>query len=70
MLNERIVPMVSAAPGFVAGYWLEPVDGQGLSIIVFESEDAARAAAPEPGPGPNPGVTMETVEIRTVVASA
>src|SRR5581483_10767526 len=25
-LHERVVPMVSQAPGFVAGYWLEPED--------------------------------------------
>lgn len=30
--------------GFVAGYWLRPKDGHGLSVVVFESEQAARAA--------------------------
>jgi hypothetical protein len=40
-LRERIVPMVSQIPGFVAGYWLDPVDGKGESFVIFESEDAA-----------------------------
>jgi hypothetical protein len=40
-LRERIVPMVSSLPGFVAGYWLEPIDGKGESFVVFESEEAA-----------------------------
>ncbi|MEA2374309.1 MAG: hypothetical protein QOD53_772 [Thermoleophilaceae bacterium] len=42
-LKERIVPMVSQAPGFVAGYWLEPRDGKGESLVVFESEEQANA---------------------------
>jgi hypothetical protein len=40
-LRERIVPMVSQIPGFVAGYWLDPIDGKGESFVIFESEDAA-----------------------------
>ena len=32
------------APGFVSAYWLEPIDGVGMSIIVFESEEHADKA--------------------------
>jgi hypothetical protein len=40
------VPRVSQAPGFVAGYWTRADDGSnGLSMLVFESGDNARAAA-------------------------
>ena len=42
-LREQIVPMVSQAPGFVAGYWLEAQDGKGASFVVFESEEHANA---------------------------
>ena len=42
-LEERVVPMVSQAPGFVAGYWLAPEGNNGFSIVVFESEEQARA---------------------------
>ena len=44
-LQDRVVPAVSQAPGFVAGYWLAPEGNQGTSIVLFESEDAARGAA-------------------------
>jgi hypothetical protein len=38
-LVNDILPMVRSAPGFVAGYWLEPADGQGFSIVLFETEE-------------------------------
>jgi len=39
-LREQMVPGVSQAPGFVAGYWTRK-ESTGLSMVVFESEDAA-----------------------------
>ena len=69
-LNEEIVPMVSAAPGFVAGYWLEPADGRGVSFGVFDTEEHARQTAPPAGASPTPAVTIESVEFRPVTASA
>jgi hypothetical protein len=33
-LTHRILPAIRLAPGFVAGYWLEPVDGHGFSFVV------------------------------------
>jgi heme-degrading monooxygenase HmoA len=70
-LRQQVVPQVSSAPGFVAGYWTRSDGGQdGLSMIVFESEDAARAAADGiPGHVPE-GVTLENVEVREVVENA
>jgi heme-degrading monooxygenase HmoA len=69
VLREQVVPRVSQAPGFVAGYWTRKGNG-GLSMSVWESEDAAntasemvRSVAPE-------GVTVDSVEVREVVASA
>ena len=72
-LREKVVPGVSSAPGFVAGYWTRSDDGRnGLSMLVFESEDAARAVAerfrgstiiPET-------VTVSRIEVREVVANA
>jgi heme-degrading monooxygenase HmoA len=68
-LREQVVPGIKQAPGFIAGYWTRKGD-QGLSLVAFESEEAAgnaservRDAAPE-------GVTIEDVEVREVVASA
>jgi heme-degrading monooxygenase HmoA len=69
VLRDQVVPRVSQAPGFVAGYWTRKDNG-GLSMTVWESEEAAttasemvRSMAPE-------GVTLENVEVREVVASA
>jgi hypothetical protein len=70
-LDEQVVPTISQAPGFVAGYWLRPSSGNdGLSVVVFESEDQAQAAA-ERVPQMVPAeVTFESVETREVVAHA
>jgi uncharacterized protein (UPF0276 family) len=67
-LLEHVVPRVAQQQGFRAGYWLEPKDGEGMSVIVFESEDDARTAAERIQPPE--GVTLEGVEVREVVASA
>ena len=71
-LQDEVIPRVSAAPGFVAGYWLEPTDGKGLSVVVFENEDAAREmlAMVQPGSNPSPFVTVESSEVREVVGHA
>ena len=60
-------------PGFVAGYWVRLEGGdEGNSLIVFESEDAARAAADRlrENTGSNPGVTLIDVTVGEVVANA
>ena len=73
-LSERVVPRVSQAPGFVAGYWTRSDDGSnGLSMLVFDSEESARRAA-EMIQGPEAmrpeTVTLENVEVREVLANA
>jgi hypothetical protein len=71
-LNERIVPAVSQAPGFIAGYWTRSEDNRGHSVIAVESEDAARAIAEmiQAQAPQNDAVTLESVEVREVVANA
>jgi heme-degrading monooxygenase HmoA len=71
-LRERVVPEVSQAPGFVAGYWVRLDGDEGNSVIVFESEDAARAAAERirENVGSNPGVKLNDVTVGEVVANA
>jgi hypothetical protein len=45
-LTECIVPNVSRAEGFVAGYWSRPgADGVAYSFVVFDEEAAAAAFA-------------------------
>ena len=68
-LHDKVIPRVSQAPGFKAGYWTRK-DNAGLSMIVFESEDAAtRASEMIPSTVPD-NVTLEGVEVREVVGHA
>ena len=67
-LEEQVIPRVSQAPGFVAGYWFEPQGDQGWSTVLFDSEENARAAAERLQPPEN--VTIQNVDVRGVVAHA
>ena len=68
-LREQLVPRVSQAPGFVAGYWVR-LEGEkeGTSVVVFDSEDNARSAGKQFQPPE--GVTLESLEVGEVVANA
>jgi hypothetical protein len=68
-LREQVVPAVAQAPGFVAGYWTRK-DNTGLSMIVFESEDAATTASERIPAGIPDSVNLEGIEVREVVANA
>ena len=68
-LADLRLKLVPRAPGFVSACWLEPVDGIGLSVIIFETRAHAEEAVAYPVP-PLPGVTPLTIEIREVIASA
>jgi hypothetical protein len=68
-LRQDVVPRVSQAPGFVAGYWTRK-DNTGLSMIILESEeDASRMSEQIPSLVPDT-VTLEDVEVREVAAHA
>lgn len=69
-LTGHILPTIRSAPGFVAGYWLEPVDGHGFSFVVFETEEQARRSAPPDSNWEAPGVSINDVDFRRVAASA
>ena len=68
-LPDFRLDLVPRAPGFVSAYWLAPVDGIGMSIIVFDTKEHAEEAVRYPVP-PLPGVTPLTVDVREVTASA
>ena len=70
-LLEQVVPRVSNAPGLVAAFWTRSDDRtNGISMIVFETEEAARAAAGMIGSSPPPEtVTLDNVEVREVIAN-
>lgn len=69
-LRERIVPMVSQLPGFVTGVWMEAGEGKGHSVVVVESEEGARGLAEQVRSNVPPAVTIDSVEVRQVVAHA
>ena len=69
VLREQIVPRVSQAPGFVTGHWTRK-DNSGMSMIIFDSEEAATGMSEQiPSTVPDE-VTLESVEVREVVAHA
>jgi hypothetical protein len=69
VLREQVVPRVKQAPGFVTGYWTRE-GSSGLSMVVFDSQsDAQGAADMVPSLIPD-GVTLESVDVREVVAHA
>ena len=74
-LPNAAVPMAREA-GVKVGYWLAPQNGRGVSVVVYETEDEARAVAARTEPGKPPpfpdvpaGLTVRTVEVREVLAS-
>lgn len=68
-LRDQVVPRISQAPGFSAGYWTRK-DNTGLAMIIFESEDSAKSASDQvPSMIPDV-VTLEDVEVREVVEHA
>jgi len=71
LLHDDVLPTVTDIPGFVSGHWLAPVDGKGIEILIFETEDEARAMAMQMPAGRevNEFATVESVEVREVVGS-
>jgi len=67
-LHEEIVPRVREAPGLVAGYWVRLDGNEGRSLVVFESEEAARAAADQVRATAFEFVTLDSVDVHEVVA--
>jgi hypothetical protein len=76
MLHSDVIPMVQQAPGFVGGWWLAPEDGksgEGVSVEVFESENAARDFVEQfesHGPPDTSLVTVKSIEVREVAGNA
>jgi hypothetical protein len=70
-LQERVVPAAKQAPGFVAGYWVQVGEGQGRSVMVFESDEAANGAVEMIRSQPASGaVSIVDMQVGEVVANA
>lgn len=73
MLNEMVVPQAKASEGFIEGYWIRSADhAVGMSVEFFASHAAAEAAVALRSAGPPPGtpVTVISVRLMDVVATA
>jgi hypothetical protein len=67
-LESEVLPRVRQNPGVLHGYWLRPPQGtEGLSVVVFDTEENARKAAADVRVPP--GVEVLDTEVREVVAS-
>jgi len=71
-LKDDVVPRVKGAPGFVKGYWAASADGMhGTSMVLFKTkQDADNAASMARSMPRTPGVTLDSVEVREVIAEA
>ena len=72
-LREVVIPSAKSMNGFVGGTWLRAAgNDSGVSVLLFESEEAARAAAEQMHQGPPPGTpaTFVSADVFEVVGQA
>ena len=69
-LTEQVVPRVSQAPEFITGHWVRLDGGHGVSLAVFESEEAAMVARDSGQFPPENVVTVDSIEVGEVIANA
>jgi hypothetical protein len=66
ILNDFVIPEVRSLPGFRKGSWLNDGAGTGICIVLFDSEDNAKAAVAPLTPTNGPevlSVGVSAVEI-------
>ena len=67
--STEILPRITSAKGFVGGYWVDPVDGEGFGFVLFETEEQAERATPPQSSWSAPGVTIHGIDIRRVAVA-
>ena len=67
--SSDILPRVKATSGFVGGYWLDPVAGEGLGLVLFETAEQAEQVKPPRFSWSAPGVTILDVDVRRVAVA-
>jgi hypothetical protein len=71
MVRSRVAPQVRELPAFVSALWTSDGEGGTLNVLVFESEDAARAALEGSRTAPRPPfMKLEAVDLVRVLATA
>ncbi len=65
-LREEAIPRLSQTPGFVSGHWVRLGETSGASMLIFETEEAARTAKERFESNPPPMVSPMSLEIGEV----
>jgi hypothetical protein len=68
-LRDELVPWASHTPEFVTGYWTIK-DDSGLTMLMYETEDAANRMSEQVRSAVPGAVTLDNVEVREVAAHA
>jgi hypothetical protein len=69
MTDSMAIPLLRSQAGHVASYFTVSADGtSGLAISVFGSKQQAEASAASVGATPEGPLSIETVEVREVIA--
>jgi hypothetical protein len=68
-VQNQVIPSLRQIPGILGGYWLAPVNGQGLTIFLFDNEHAAQGLADGlPNVPMADFATLGSVEVREIIA--
>lgn len=70
VFTGEILPRIVSADGFLGGYWVDPVRGEGFGFVLFETEEQARQTTPPTFSWAAPGVEVLSVVIRRVAVAA
>ena len=72
MFLREAIPRLSQAPGFVTAHWVRLGQNSGTSMLIFESEEAAKAAAERIRANAPPAdvTSIDSIEIGEVVEHA
>ena len=71
LVRDRVAPQVRQAPGFSSAIWMSDETGRTLTVLVFDSREAADRAVEAARSAPRPAfLHVETVEVFSVLASA
>ncbi|HET9015420.1 MAG TPA: hypothetical protein VFN57_07480 [Thermomicrobiaceae bacterium] len=65
-----LISRISGMPGFVGGYWVAYPGNRGTSMIVFDSEEAARGFVSFVESHAADGVAPDRIEVGRVLARA
>ena len=71
IVETRVKPRAMEGQGFVSAIWMTDRSGATLNVLVFETEEAARAALGRVSDAPRPPfMRVESVDVYEVLAQA